>query len=261
MIKFFRRIRQNLLAEGKTGKYLKYAIGEIVLVVIGILIALQINNWNERNKESRLENTYIQNVKKDLEAQLSSVENQLVYEQSFIASSQVIIDYLNRNKQPDEAFHTTLTNLAIRNTFAVNDATFTDLISSGNINLISNESIRNKIISYYQELERTEKIVFNNNIEFVDGNFVPLIQRLGFYQFTEESILFKVYLENNPAFESLNLYENSLAEASALLITEPRNKLSLMNGVKQRLIIAMGHTKLMENTKQKTEELIRTLGK
>ena len=50
MIKFFRKIRQNLLMENKTGKYLKYAIGEIVLVVIGILIALSINNWNENRK-------------------------------------------------------------------------------------------------------------------------------------------------------------------------------------------------------------------
>lgn len=47
MIKFFKKIRQNLLNKGKTNKYFKYAIGEIVLVVIGILIALQINNWNE----------------------------------------------------------------------------------------------------------------------------------------------------------------------------------------------------------------------
>ena len=47
MIKFFKKIRQNLLMENKTGKYLKYAIGEIVLVVIGILIALGINNWNQ----------------------------------------------------------------------------------------------------------------------------------------------------------------------------------------------------------------------
>ncbi len=50
MIKFFRKIRQRLLAENKFNKYLIYAIGEIILVVIGILIALQINNWNERNK-------------------------------------------------------------------------------------------------------------------------------------------------------------------------------------------------------------------
>ena len=51
MIKFFKRIRQNLLLEGKTGKYLKYAIGEIVLVMIGILLALQVNNWNEKRKQ------------------------------------------------------------------------------------------------------------------------------------------------------------------------------------------------------------------
>lgn len=51
MIKFFRQIRYNLMSENKTGKYLKYAIGEIVLVVIGILIALSINNWNEKSKQ------------------------------------------------------------------------------------------------------------------------------------------------------------------------------------------------------------------
>ena len=51
MIKFFRKIRQQLLSEGNTGKYLKYAVGEIVLVVIGILIALQINNWNEQRTQ------------------------------------------------------------------------------------------------------------------------------------------------------------------------------------------------------------------
>ena len=58
MIKFFRRIRQRLLSENKFSKYLLYAIGEIVLVVIGILIALQINNWNEDKKNNRLEEAY-----------------------------------------------------------------------------------------------------------------------------------------------------------------------------------------------------------
>jgi len=51
MIKFFRNIRQKLLSEGKTTNYIKYAIGEIVLVMIGILLALQVNNWNENRKK------------------------------------------------------------------------------------------------------------------------------------------------------------------------------------------------------------------
>ena len=69
MIKFFRKIRQNLLMENKTGKYLKYAIGEIILVVIGILIALQINNWNENKKlEAKTQDYYkqlLEDLKKD----------------------------------------------------------------------------------------------------------------------------------------------------------------------------------------------------
>src|SRR6056297_1334171 len=69
MIKFFRKIRQNLLSEGKTGKYFKYAIGEIILVVIGILIALQINNWNEARKKKQVEKQVLislfQEVEKD----------------------------------------------------------------------------------------------------------------------------------------------------------------------------------------------------
>ena len=52
MIKFFRKIRYNLMEQNKTGKYLKYAVGEIVLVVVGILIALQINTWNETKKSN-----------------------------------------------------------------------------------------------------------------------------------------------------------------------------------------------------------------
>ena len=64
MIKFFRKIRQNLLSQGKTGKYFKYAIGEIILVVIGILIALQINNWNEYQKDRKSEQLRLHKIGK-----------------------------------------------------------------------------------------------------------------------------------------------------------------------------------------------------
>ena len=67
MIKFFRKIRQNLINEGKTTRYFKYAIGEIVLVVIGILIALQINNWNEARKATTQEITLLKNIQQDIE--------------------------------------------------------------------------------------------------------------------------------------------------------------------------------------------------
>ena len=64
MIKFFRKSRQKLLSENKLSKYVLYAIGEIILVVIGILIALQINNWNEANKRRDNELRYLSNAMK-----------------------------------------------------------------------------------------------------------------------------------------------------------------------------------------------------
>ena len=66
MIKFFRRIRKKLLAEGNTVKYFKYAVGEIVLVVIGILIALQINNWNENKKKKATFKYHLESLVEDL---------------------------------------------------------------------------------------------------------------------------------------------------------------------------------------------------
>ena len=75
MIKFFRKIRQNLLSEGKTGKYLKYAVGEILLVVIGILIALGINNWNESRKQDLEENRILEMLLKDLDMDINLLES------------------------------------------------------------------------------------------------------------------------------------------------------------------------------------------
>ncbi|MDB9961778.1 DUF6090 family protein, partial [Oceanihabitans sp.] len=73
MIKFFRHIRKSLLMENKTGKYFKYAIGEIVLVVIGILIALQINNWNENRINNNRLKSYLTEIIKDLKTDTISI--------------------------------------------------------------------------------------------------------------------------------------------------------------------------------------------
>lgn len=87
MIKFFRKIRQNLLSKGKTGKYFKYAIGEIVLVVIGILIALQVNNWNEKQKQDAefeiVVEQFYNAVKNDTEA-FNAHENRIAEQINFI---------------------------------------------------------------------------------------------------------------------------------------------------------------------------------
>ena len=96
MIKFFRRIRQNLLSEGKTGKYLKYALGEIILVVIGILIALGINNWNEQSKIKSEQTQLLNSIKADLKADIKMLNDFLAKtkerQQILFAESEKISD-------------------------------------------------------------------------------------------------------------------------------------------------------------------------
>ncbi len=79
MIKFFRKIRYDLMEKNKTGQYLKYAIGEIILVVIGILIALSINNWNNKVQDEKLSNLYYQELLLDVENDLEQLNYRINY--------------------------------------------------------------------------------------------------------------------------------------------------------------------------------------
>jgi hypothetical protein len=82
MITLFRRFRQRLLSENKFSKYFIYALGEIILVVIGILIALQINNWNENRKGKQSLNAIYDLVISDLESDLKTIPEVLKYNDS-----------------------------------------------------------------------------------------------------------------------------------------------------------------------------------
>src|SRR5210317_788759 len=98
MIKFFRHIRQSLIMKNQTGKYLKYAVGEIVLVVIGILIALQLNNWNELRKERTVELSILNELLSDLHSDLKSLNEDIELNKRAIKSNQLIHDQLINNK-------------------------------------------------------------------------------------------------------------------------------------------------------------------
>ena len=101
MIKFFRKTRQKLLTENKFSKYLIYAIGEIILVVVGILIALQINNWNESQKEMHLEEQLIDLLISDLKGKKREHLSDMKDSKNMIKSFQGAIDYWENENEID----------------------------------------------------------------------------------------------------------------------------------------------------------------
>ena len=160
MIKFFRKIRQQLLTENKFSKYLLYAIGEIVLVVIGILIALQINNSNEDRKLRNQELHYLQNLKTDLNLNISELDKYISVRNSRIESANYVLEHFEGKPLTDLndfALHTT--NIYVWQKFSQHDNTFQELIYSGKLALISNDTIKNELLNLqalYKKLKNEE---------------------------------------------------------------------------------------------------------
>jgi hypothetical protein len=148
MIKFFRHIRKSLISENKMGKYFKYAIGEILLVVIGILIALTINNWNEERKNRDQEKLYLKDVYEDFTANKIQFDNVLNWyrEQLRITDSLRGVgpitnqNWNNINKNISRAFRPM--------SFDPKNSSIETLISSGNIDLVQNDSLKKLLLSW-----------------------------------------------------------------------------------------------------------------
>lgn len=156
MIKFFRRIRFDLMEKNKTRKYLKYAIGEIGLVVIGILIALQINTWNELRKERQSEIKYFQSLKLDLATDLVNLDF-IMEDRQKKASSAVQLLSLEPPKSVAQlkVFDSLLGNVFGWTSFTPRTNTLDELISSGSLNKIKNDSVKLYLLS---NREKNEKI-------------------------------------------------------------------------------------------------------
>ena len=147
MVKFFRKIRQNLLSEGKTGKYLKCAIGEIVLVVIGILIALQINNWNENQKlETKTQDYYVQ-LLDDLNSDIISAENTIKeFSNHQKEYNNYTSSYDEKGLTPINAYEQISKLTLISTPLTFNTNTIESLQNSGDVGLMPSH-IRNKLMN------------------------------------------------------------------------------------------------------------------
>ncbi|MFC5196609.1 DUF6090 family protein [Bizionia hallyeonensis] len=178
MIKFFRKIRQNLLSEGKTGKYLKYAVGEIVLVVIGILIALQINNANENRKTNGIKKEYYRQILVDLDKEIDNINTRIIALDSSITSSD---NYFKNFKTADLQLNQLIDELCkVEYTFQYvyfNTNTIQTLESTGDIKLIP-ENIRNSLIELKRRQDRISLAAGNNYDIYLNAHEKAL--QLGF---------------------------------------------------------------------------------
>ena len=156
MIKFFRKIRQNLLSKGKTGKYLKYALGEIVLVVIGILIALSLNNWKENKKEQQeeylaLKSLHSEFIESRKRFNLIQGHNEYIFD-----GMRNLLKILDENRATEDLADSIYRNLNISSwssaTFEPSRGIINSLINSGKLNIVSNEKLKVQLVQWNDEV-------------------------------------------------------------------------------------------------------------
>ncbi|WP_104736410.1 DUF6090 family protein [Hanstruepera ponticola] len=204
MIKFFRHIRQSLLMENKTSKYIKYAIGEIVLVVIGILLALQINNWNSKRLMKSSNKVFLEKIINDLEMNKNRMKI-LAFESAELPKNYIPLEkalsncdslfkLTYRGLQESDLEFILNNNLGAGGAYLnLHNSTYEELINTGKLYTIGSDSLINAIKKYYKRCER-EELYNKGNSETMREGF--RIMRDGYYKmildYNKDSLNFKI---------------------------------------------------------------------
>ncbi|WP_052461231.1 DUF6090 family protein [Psychroserpens mesophilus] len=151
MIKFFRKIRQKMLTENKFSNYLIYAIGEIFLVVIGILIALQINNWNESRKQSITEKEFITSLKNDLKQDKAFIKRVIKLNEPRIVAYEILNDNLQNLYNNDRKSLDSIFKIYFRSqrTFYPISGSYESAESGNQISIFQNKKLVQKVVKLY----------------------------------------------------------------------------------------------------------------
>jgi hypothetical protein len=197
MVSFFRKIRQKLLAENKISNYFKYAIGEILLVVIGILIALQINTWNEERKNTKTEQKILLQLKNEFFINLEQLEEKDQLRMKAIHGAQNILNRIDKRDSTQlDKLYLDLFSLFIDPTF---DPIKNNIIESDNLRIIKNDSLVRILSNWTSDVFQVQEqeLAYQKYREDV---IIPAAIRLGLAR----NIVYYVWKDGYSPLEALN---------------------------------------------------------
>ncbi|WP_250433958.1 DUF6090 family protein [Hanstruepera flava] len=215
MIKFFRNIRKKLAAENRAMTYSRYAIGEIILVVIGILIALQINNWNEEKKTKRLETKILKELHENLKIDLLGIQEDINTMDSIKKACKEVVTYLKTKGQPDSSFYYLTTALRVRPHFDPNKSGY-GLLQSKGMEVISNDSLRNDISLLYERAYTYYRRYEDERLDFHNLNSSAKFLEYFYENFDAKATWYSKFLITQKDYERLRKDESFIKLASAI---------------------------------------------
>ncbi len=237
MIKFFRKIRQKLLSENKFSKYLIYAIGEITLVVFGILIALQVNNWNEQRKSKSQEIKILTEVRNALKVDLKDIKFNIDWHGKAKKSCETIINVFNLNTPYNDSLDVHFGQAYLHTNFLPNLGSYETIKSKG-IDLISNDSIRINLALYYEQDIKYALVFESTNESIFPQTYAMYLENFDNWVFLETAKL-RNYMElrNNYEFISYLQFTAGLREKEIRMFESLKQKCNeLIGSIEAELI-------------------------
>ena len=197
MIKFFRHIRQRMIKENRVSKYLLYAIGEIVLVVIGILIALQINTWNQQRERNNQETIYLEDLKRDFLFDIETLNQKVAQNAEAIESVAEVMTLISSKTDFSDAdkikLYLLLTPLCGETYFIPEQGTIRQIEASSAGNYIQNKALKDQVFRYHSSREREEKNM-EQSIQLYQHHFItPNVLSIGLDPAFSEAAFNKSY--------------------------------------------------------------------
>ena len=174
MIKFLRKLRYDFIETGKTRKYLKYAIGEIILVMIGILLALQVNNWNNRQIEISKEETILKNLQIDFKNNIDNLDLAYNRFKEAYQASAMLLEIMKDDKELNPTEVELLIDDIVNKPMSFDFITgsINEIISTGSLHLIRDPALRKQISnwSYYFTDTQDDMVIYR---DYLFGFFIP----------------------------------------------------------------------------------------
>ncbi len=239
MIKFFRKIRQDLLRDNKIGDYLKYAVGEIVLVVIGILIALSINNWNESRKNDLEQALLVKNIIEDLRLDFIHINKSL---EQVSNQMNLIDDLISKIFDEKKKINYNLIGL-IR--FSSDFRPISQRNHSESVSTLEDDFIRELIQDYFLKEDQVTDI-FIEYVDIVHNKIRPYLSNVGMHNlrslYNQDSSNKKLEVPLNP-----------------IILDEQLAKVAFQQLLYERKLKTNSFEKLLNEIKIKNQELIKSL--
>jgi hypothetical protein len=227
MIKFFRNIRKKLAAQNKVAAYLRYAIGEILLVVIGILIALQVNNWNQERKNLKEGKLIKQNINEEFIKNQDLLKESRNLNEAALSANKLLINLIGAEKPELEKYNLdSIFNCSLMaETYLPTSNSLMDIMQSGRTNLLNNTELKNTIQSWnaaldlFKEYYRLQANWYNNQYM---PYMLPIIsfKQMDIYNQNSWSGKSKLTTDYYTAFQDLkfeNIVDNQLYLTEFLL--------------------------------------------